>query len=284
MKEILTYKKSNGKPEHPDANDLARYAEFLRHETDEVPDELVEHVSSCNFCKSELMAITDLLDTLPDLDVAEEPAATTSMPRRPFRTPRVRWIRAIVSVAAIVLLAWIVVSLLPEKPLHAPIASSSGRDSVIQRDAEQPANLPARSDSTAKNRVAKSSAEAESNEKTPMVSDTIRYAQSFSTHPVYENLVSAKYRSGNDPKVQGPVPGAIFSSGDTLKISWTPDPNDQYQLVILDNLARQVKEIKGGSEGFLIWPLDLKPGLYYWKLLGRDEMWKVGKIKIINSR
>jgi hypothetical protein len=95
--------------------------------------------------------------------------------------------------------------------------------------------------------------------------------------------VGAKYRSGTDPKVAGPVPGKVFAPGDTLKMFWTPDHADEYVLVILDNKASPVKEIKPEAAATLAWKIDLKPGLYYWKFLGKEEMWKVGKIKIIGS-
>lgn len=78
MKETDPYSRNKSTPGHPDENELAQYAEYLRSDAGNLPEKLVRHVESCSYCRAELMAITDLLDELPDL--AEEPAEDSLQP------------------------------------------------------------------------------------------------------------------------------------------------------------------------------------------------------------
>jgi hypothetical protein len=273
MKETDTYHNSSNNPEHLDDNELAQYAEYLRHETGRIPDKLIDHVASCGYCRAELMAITDMLDTLPDL--VEEPISPVigdplSVVRRTVSFG-FKILRAAAAIAAIFLLAWIVLQLLPDRPMNEPVATSIKKESTPRKDSLT-------SNPQTSNPLTSITA-AKLNE----LPDTVRYASAYATNPIYENLVGAKYRSGSDPTVVGPDAGYVFAPGDTLKISWTPDHSDEYVLVILDNKANLVKEIKAGTEALLAWKIDLKPGLYYWKFLGKEEMWKVGKMKVIGS-
>ena len=279
MKETDKYQNSSNNPEHLDDNELAQYAEYLRDETGQIPGKLIDHVASCGYCRAELMAITDMLDTLPD--IAEEPNPSVigyplSVVHR-SSSAVFKLLRTAAAIAAIFLLAWIVQQLLPDRPMNEPVATNKVKDSTPTPDTLTPNPLtpnPLTSNPLTPNPSA----------KITTLPDTIRYAAAFIPNPVYENLVGAKYRSGSEPKVVGPDPGKVFAPGDTLKISWTPDPGDEYVLVILDNKANPVKEIKTGAVALLAWKIDLTPGLYYWKFLGKEEMWKVGKMKIIGSR
>lgn len=274
MKETLKYQKSSNKPEHLDENELAQYAEYLRHETGRIPEKLIEHVESCGYCRAELMAVTDLLDTLPGElpDVAGEPASpVTGYPLSAVKGSFsvLKLLRTAAAVAAVVLLAWFIQKLLPDRLMNTPVATNTVKDSTMGaqspiRDSANPAagSLPAAATA---------------------IPDTIRYASAFVPDPGYENLVGAKYRSGRDPKVTGPDPAVVFAPGDTLKISWTPDPGVEYLLSILNNKADQVVEIKIGPASALAWKINLKPGLYYWKFLGNEEMWKVGRMRVVGK-
>jgi len=283
MKEIHTYQKSNSDPEHLDENQLAQYAEYLRDETRQIPEKLIDHVASCSYCRAELMAITDLLDTLPDL--ASEPdleEAGYQLPVTGYQlsvggsrgTTVNKWLRAVAAVAAVFLLVWIVQRLLPDRLLNESVATVERKDSLpnpnpdtLTPNLSTPGLL----------------ASPDTHSKSGPIHDTVLYAAAYVPNPVFESLVGAKYRSGADPKVTDPAPGKVFATGDTLRLSWTPDPEDEYFLVILDNKANSVREIKLGSSGGLAWKISLKPGLYYWKFLGKEEMWKVGRMKIIGS-
>ncbi len=271
-------------PGHPDENELAQYAEFLRFETGSIPEELIAHVESCSYCRAELMAITDMLDELPDLDevgsgqpaVGSQQSAVGSrqsaVGSQQVRRSVISILRAAAAIAAVFLIAWIVQQTLPGR-LHKEQLASDTQNPIP--DTRNP--IPDTRNPTPDTRNL-------TPETRNPIPDTLLYAAAYIPNPAFENLVAAKYRSGTDPAVQGPDPGKIFAPGDTLKISWTPQPDESYQLVILDNKSNMVKEIKAGPDPHLTWKIDLKPGLYYWKFLGREEMWKVGRLKVISSK
>lgn len=268
MKEKEIYHKGS-KSEHLDENELALYVEYLRNETDRVPEKLIRHVETCSYCRAELMAITDLVDSLPEID--EEVSETVAGYHLPgfgrHRRAVISVLRAVAAVAAVVLVAWFIQRIRPDQPDKEQVAVNKLKDStgIIDKDTDF-------------ENVNKVPADPRTGSVTP---DTVLYAEAFVPYAVYENLVSAKYRSGNEPQVAGPDPGKAYSPGDTLNISWTADPGDEYLLIILDNKARPVKEIRAGPVKSIAWKIELKPGLYYWKFLGREEMWKVGKIRVM---
>lgn len=297
MNDTDSYKKNGNHPEHPDENALAQYAEYLRHETESIPEDLKAHVESCSYCRAELMAITDMLDQLPDL--AEEESTQSSVGERPVSPPsfavgsrqsdfvgegpegppssapgnrqpkklRITWLRAAAAVAAVFLLAWTIQQFLPARKTTEPVAINTPKPSLSSPRTRGP--IPETRNPTPDTRYPKP--------------DTVLYASAYIPNPALENLVGAKYRSGTDPMVKGPGPESIFAPGDSLKITWKAEPEEKYQIVIIDNKSNTIKEINAGPESFLAWKIDLKPGLYYWKFLGKDEMWKVGRLRVIRQ-
>jgi len=275
---IETYQNHNENSGHPDANELAQYAEYLRDETEEVPQELIDHVASCTYCRAEVMAITDMLDVLPD--IAGEPMPDSISAPSPgsgrIRSNAYRILRTAAAVAAMFLLAWVIQQLVTDRPMHEPIASDQSTDSTLLKSTDSTnTNLIANSITASGSSSGKSANEA------IVIQDTQLYASAFVPNPLLETLVGAKYRSGIDPAVTGPDADLPYEKGDTLKISWNPDPQDDYKLVILDNKSNLVQEIPVNEETHLNWKIDLKPGLYYWKFFGKDELWKVGRLKVV---
>jgi hypothetical protein len=237
-----------------------------------------------------------LLDQLPD--VAEEPAGSVSgypgsnMPDRLTVTrsgPMVgyRWLRAAAAVAAVVLIALGVERMIPDRPGRQPVAVNGLKNVTLSLDTISPdaqsknpqTNTPLMVDPL----VAKN-ANVGSYSISGSVADTVRYASAFVPDPTYEGLVGAKYRSGTDPNVSGPALGSVFAPGDTLKVFWTPDQEDHFIILIFDNQGIPVKEIRPGRVASFALKIDFKPGLYYWKLTGKEEVWKVGKFKVIGVK
>ncbi len=284
MNDKESYNKHENHPEHPDENELAQYAEYLRHETESIPEELKVHVESCSYCRAELMAITDMLDQLPDLAEEESLQSTVySLQSSVYSTQsaagsrqpkklRITWLRAVAAVAAVFLVAWAIQQFLPARKTSEPVAINTPKPSLSSP----------RTEDTTKSSLLPNPSLSSSRTRGPLT-DSVLYASAFIPDPRMENLVGAKYRSGTDPMVKGPGPESIFAPGDTLKISWTSDAEEKYHLVIIDNKSNTVKEIKAGPEPYLAWKIDLKPGLYYWKFLGKDEMWKVGRMRVIRQ-
>jgi hypothetical protein len=114
--------------------------------------------------------------------------------------------------------------------------------------------------------------------------DTVRYAGDFLPNPSLEAIVSAQYRSAKDPLVQGPSRETVFAPGDTLVLTWSPDTTDRYLIVIMDNHAGEVQSIRPGGDSVLGWKVNVKPGLYYWRFHGREDLWKIGKFRVIGRK
>jgi len=271
MKEKDKYNPTSNNPEHLDENQIAQYAEYLRHETSQIPDELIDHVESCPYCRAEIMAVADLLDSMPDL--AEEPdSADAGYPlsvshRSGFSI--LKLLRTAAAVAAVVLIAWFIQQKFTGGTADVPMAANEEKDPVPVIDSIKHEVLT--NSSTVTPSVARKTVD----------SDTILYASAFIPNQTYENLVGAKYRSGTDPKIKGPGNSHTFAPGDIFTLGWESLGGDQYVLIILDNDTTIAKEIKISGESPLTWKIDLKPGLYYWKFQGKDELWKVGKFRVI---
>ncbi|MFA6127533.1 MAG: hypothetical protein WC699_09520 [Bacteroidales bacterium] len=271
---------NNSPAEHPDANELALYAECLRDGTDRIPQKVKDHVASCAWCRSELMAISDMLDTLPD--VAEEPGGEVNVEEvngkevngyrllvnRRTSFSMLKLLSTAAAVAAVVLISWGIKQIIPGHLTDQPLATNTPKDTLT--------TAPLTPNQITSNRIT-----SNPSAQLTTLPDTVLYAKAFLPDPVYENLVGAKYRAGSDPMVKGPAAETQFARGDTLKMSWTPDPGDTYVLIILDNKGVQAREIKTTETGRLTWKIDLNSGLYYWKFLGKKEMWKVGKFKVV---
>ena len=285
MKDSSEYHAGTGEPGHLDENGLAWYADFLRGDAGPVPERMVEHVAACAYCRAELMAITDLLDQLPDL--VEEPYEPLSAPglksQKTSRQQLAVWLRTVAALAAVGLLAWVVQRLLPDAPVKEPLVSIMAPDSTTVTP-DQPDSLVVADHPPTGAGAEGSAVIVAPRDKRPTgpLPDTVLYAAAFIPNPAYENMIGAKYRAGTDPKVAGPDPGRIIAPGDTLIFSWNPDPDDAYLLLVVTNRDSTVCEINPGPNGKLAWKADLKPGLYYWKFLGQEDLWKVGRVKVVS--
>ena len=255
--------------DHPDEIELARYVEYLRHETKGIPAGLREHVESCSHCRSEIMAIADLMDKLPEVGESVIPGLGQT-PAGFLRSGARRFLTAAAAVAAVVAISWGLRTLLHDRE-EAP--------QVAVKNTQEPAVNPIVAGDTVRKEAAKEIKPAVA----VVVPDTVRFAEAFVPNSTYENLITAKYRAGSDPRVTGPGPSVIFRKGDTLRLAWTRDPADEYEIVILDNRERRVGGFMADTSGRADWVVDLAPGLYYWKFLGKEELWKVGRFRVMKD-
>jgi len=239
MKEQKTYHDGPDAGYHLDENGLAVYAEYLRHQRDDLPDELRIHVENCGHCRAEIMALTDLLDDIPESRVTNHESRVTNHASR--------ILRLIASLAAVVLLAWIIQLFRDKHPESAPTIVSTPQDTQVVMDTTL---------------------------------DIFVYAQAFIPDPDLESLVSATFREAGNPLPEGPSNDRIFHPGDTLRITWSPEPGQSHSFTILDNqgFPRTAWEKLGDSPFSLI--IDLTPGLYYWKFTGEKVLWKVGRFTV----
>ena len=263
---------------HLDENELAQYAEYLRGERDDVPGEVLLHVEECASCRAEVMEVADMVDLTDDRRQMTDDRRQTTDDRRPKTDVRrlSSVIRLIASIAAVALIAWVIQQLRPEK-------AESERMATTSTTSTPSTNSTISTDSTISTISADESGRHGRPPDAPTGTrpDTVRYAQAFVPNTTLDLLVDAVYRSGTDPKAVGPGPETIFTSRDTLKISWTPDPRDSYKLLIVDNKGTKIIEIEPEVPNLITWIPNLKPGLYYWKLIGKEELWKVGRFRVI---
>jgi len=256
MKEKDKYSPGHEHASHLDENELALFAEFLRHEREDLPAGLREHVETCARCRAEVMAVTDMLGEVGRQETEDERLKTKDQRLRRQETRKLETnlrrlapvIRVVASVAAVIFLAWIIQLIRPEKPEAGDMAGADSSGSVM------PVVEPA---------------------------DTLLLAQAFVPDSVLEKLVNATYRAAHDPKPQGPTNETVFHTGDTLRIQWIPEAGEEYVLVILNNQGAQQAKIQAERSSSLQWRINLEPGLYYWKFLGKEELWKVGKFKVL---
>jgi len=268
MKKTNTYRQNYAHSDHLDENELAQYIEYLRRETDHVPEELIHHVESCSHCRAEIMAMTDMMDALPDVE--ESPALYQTAKQGP---PVVRQqpilfkiVRTAAAVAALIMVAWGLKYLFTGNPMNDPASSNRRSDSML---ASKKAGLK-----KAANGDFQLAADGR------VLSDTTLYADAFACNPVYENMIAAKYRKDKDLRVAGPEVGSTLAPGDSLHISWKTGPANQLEFLIVDNRERIVYAVNNRSIHEINWKIDLKPGLYYWKLVGQNEVWKISKFII----
>lgn len=265
MKEKETYNPGSGHPSHLDENEVALFAEFLRHEREDLPDELRAHVETCARCRAEIMAVADMLEEVgrqeeghmgigaygrSDVCVGVD-VGVSRVTRHASRMGRFTpVIRIVASLAAVVLLAWIIQLIRPEKPETGTLAGSDSSESV-----------------------------------NPLVepSDSFRLAQAFIPDSLLEKLAIATFRLAHDPKIQSPSNDTVFRTGDTLRIQWVPEPGMEYALVVLNNRHEVRADIESGPGSSIQWRIDLEPGLYYWKFLRKEELWKVGKFTVLET-
>jgi hypothetical protein len=257
MKEKEKLEPGHSHSAHLDENELALFAEFLRHEKEDLPEGLREHVESCARCRAEVMAVTEMLEEVGRQETEDERLKTKDQRLRGQETRKIETtlrrlmpiIRVVASVAAVIFLAWIIQVIRPEKPEPGIMAGSDSASSGLS------VSIPA---------------------------DTLLLAQAFLPDSTLEKMVAATYRAPGEPKPEVPSNEAFFHSGDTLHFNRIPETGGDYYLVILNNRGIQQAKIHAQRNGSLQWKINLEPGLYYWKFLGKEELWKVGRFKVLS--
>jgi hypothetical protein len=275
MEDKDKYGNPGGEQGHLDENEIALFAEHLQDKTVGVPDRIVRHVASCPQCRAEVMAVSDLLGELPDL--ALEPEASYSVTQKGGSGSKLFTFRGLArtaaAIAAVFALSWIVQQVILNQRDQRKMAVNAGMDSTATDSSSQHDTL----------KGGRTGSGSDVPGKVVLKPDTVLYADAYVPEPTYESLVGARYRATGDPKVKGPGPGTVLAPGDTLLFTWMPRPDAWYRLLVVDNTGRTKMELDLPSSGRLALKADLKPGLYYWKFLGHEELWKVGKFKVMHK-
>jgi hypothetical protein len=265
---------------------LSLYAEYMRGERNDLPGELERHVESCSYCRHELMSVTDLLD---EIDQVQEKQVDYNAVKQdvPAIKRFLPLIRTAAALAAIVLVSWVIQQIIrdrPEEPLAGTGTSLPVEGNRLALDDPMIITQGSDPDGDSINVTIGQEGSGERHALTAPKTETEQYAMAFIPNPAYESIIGGKFRAARDPRISGPELGSDFAFGDTLRFSWTPDEEDAYTLVIVDNQANEVREIDAGAGSRLEWKIDLPPGLYYWKFTGSEHLWKAGKFFVVKNR
>jgi hypothetical protein len=105
-------------------------------------------------------------------------------------------------------------------------------------------------------------------------------AGNFCPHPTLESLVGEATRA-DDFVLESPLPSLRIMRGDTIHFDWRTRSVDPVAIRLLNNKGELVRSDQpaGTLHCYLITE-DLKPGLYYWKLLRNGQLVTAGKFRL----
>jgi hypothetical protein len=102
-------------------------------------------------------------------------------------------------------------------------------------------------------------------------------ADNFRENLSFENIIGATRHAGSFRMV-APAMGAHFSEKATIVFKWTPDKQAKIELKIMDNSGSGVHESGSLDQSdYSLAPGTLKQGLYYYKVMQKDEIIFFGK-------
>jgi len=113
--------------------------------------------------------------------------------------------------------------------------------------------------------------------------DTIlsyRLLASYQPNKAMENLIGTTSRSGNFRMLKPPGSPA-FSRNSTILFSWKTAISEETSLVVENNTGRIVYEsVSNFNQSVYLKTNFLEPGLYYYKVMSKDEVFWFGKFMV----
>jgi hypothetical protein len=95
-----------------------------------------------------------------------------------------------------------------------------------------------------------------------------------------ESIVGESTRA-DDILVQGPASDLKIRCGDSVTFYWKAESPAPLDICLLDNHGTKVMSVRhSGVTKYFLKTANLKPGLYYWKLLKDDQLVTAGKIRL----
>ena len=103
---------------------------------------------------------------------------------------------------------------------------------------------------------------------------------SYQPNKAMENLIGTTCRSGNFKMLKSPGSYA-FSRNSTILFSWKTGINEETSLVVENNTGNTVYESVSNFNQSVYLKTDfLEPGLYYYKVMSKDEVFCFGKFMV----
>jgi hypothetical protein len=232
---------------------VALYVDALKlNRKHQLPITLLEHVSECRRCKAEVMGLFSVLED-QKYDMSEEhPYFDKEM-----RTDR--GLRSALRIAAMILVAIGVSVAIYFFGLKKP-------DVSVEKPLQAVKPIEATPDSTDLRRKPVN----------PETDGGDLYASRFVPSPNLEDLVGSRVRSDDFKAVSPPVGEVVKGS---VLFAWEDRKGARFTLRILDNRER-VKFSTSLDSSHFLFTGRLLPGLYYWKLEGKEELLHLGKFVV----
>lgn len=242
---------------HIDNNAKAGYIDWLRNEGPAPDQSIIEHVTSCFDCKKEILELSEMLDTVDgEAKIIKKKGKSKQIDLKLM-------IKAVAILMGVMAVALIIQFLRPE-PENLEIAVSQDilEADTVEKDTSESVLviLP---------------------EKVVIIKhDTILYAANFAPNGGLDILVDAKFRSVEKDKFEKDQFKEIYKKGENLKVKFAGMIAQDIEFVLVSNTGSNLITIKVENSEV---SLDLKyePGLYYWKIVVSDELFMVGKFKIL---
>ncbi len=257
---------SNTGNNHLTEEGIAACAEALLNENfDGSLQELQAHLETCEACRREVVELYGLIATMPpenreepeDQEDADQPApARDAAPRL---HPAWRWLL----VAVTALLAFWVYQITRQTPQS--LAPGGNVPAPSPEQLLSPQQKPDRpvAETTTPDRT------------TPEQQESDLYAANFVPSDQLEGLSGEVFRSDGFNALS-PALNQVFRPGSTISFQWKQDADQALQLIVLDNLGKELFREAIAATQFE-WTTPKRPGLYYWKLESEEELLYTGK-------
>ena len=249
---------NDGKMEHLSEEQIALYVDALELDrVSELPQMILDHVQDCFTCKEDIMEVASLVP--PETWKRKRPHPyfdrLDRSQRRPENRASILKVVAIAIVAAgIGILAMIVVNHRPGVIVRRP--------GSLQTDST--GGLSSRRESEARTGGSNSA-------------ETTQESDPFAPSPDMENLVTMVLRAPDPCRVVSPANGSTVRSG-KIRFAWSGASRRQSFHIMNNKEEELFKAAPPGTAYFFT--SNLKPGLYYWKLIQDGELALTGKFYV----
>lgn len=260
---------------HLDENAMATCSEWLNGKINTIDPVIRKHLESCLKCKGEVLEVSEIIYSIESDDTSRDkfeetcaarysPSIKTSSSNQFWRVAAIMLVLIAVTVMAI-LIGPRNDSVMVDK-LETENETDQENDTIEQV-------APERVNDTTPDEIFK----VESVEED-------RYAGNFVPNPGLEVLIGARFRAGEKPSVISPPVDTTLLAGSNMAFRVKNIHEERLEIQIMDNKGKLVKsydETGIVSQGVI---LDFSPGLYYWKLLGEEDLYQVGKFILMPGR
>jgi len=258
---------------HLDENSIAISAEWLAGKRALLDPELKKHLEHCKQCKNDVLEVSEFVNDNSAERARqkfEETCAAKYSPSIKQVSGSQFW-----RVAAIFLILITVTSL-------AIFVRPDKEDSLVNNKVPADSSIPDTINGDQENSLAvidTLKSESDKQIKIESVSKDL-FAENYIPNSSLEELIVAQFRAGGNPNIISPPKDTTLFGGKALTFLSDNPNKESLEIQILDNTGKIIKSYPEFKDVSLPVDFKLNPGLYYWKLLGVEELYQVGKITL----